>query len=37
MNNEVIGEFKKENYIPKVYEKIKNRGYDLLDDIFKKK
>ncbi len=37
MNNEVIGEFKKENYLPKVYEKIKNRGYDMLDTIFKKK
>ena len=37
MNNEVIGEFKKENYVPKVYEKIKNRGYDMLDKIFKKK
>ncbi len=37
MNNEVIGEFKLEKYVPKVYEKIKNRGYDLLDNMFKKK
>ena len=37
MNNEVIGEFKLEKYIPKVYEKIKNRGYNMLDNIFKKK
>lgn len=37
MNNEVIGEFKIEKYIPKVYEKIKNRGIDLLDNMFKKK
>ena len=37
MNNEVIGEFKLEKYIPKVYEKIKNRGYNLLDNMFKKK
>ena len=34
-NNEVVGEFKLHNYIPKVYEKIKNKGFDLLDDIFK--
>ena len=34
-NNEVMGEFKKENYIPKVYEKIKARGNDDLKDIFK--
>ena len=33
-NNEVIGEFKLHNYTPKVYEKIKNRGYDELDAIF---
>ena len=37
LNNEVIGEFKIEKGIPKVYEKIKNRGYDLLDNMFKKK
>ena len=37
MNNEVVGEFKLEKYVPKVYEKIKNRGYDLLDNMFKKK
>ena len=37
LNNEVIGEFKQNNYIPKVYEIIKNRGYNELDDIFKKK
>ena len=37
MNNEVIGEFKLEKYLPKVYEKIKNRGYDMLDSMFKKK
>jgi len=35
-SNEVVGEFKKHNYIPKVYEKIKSRGYDL-GDLFKKK
>ena len=34
-NKEVTGEFKKENYIPKVYEKIKARGNDDLKDIFK--
>ena len=34
-NNEVIGEFKVNNYVPKVYEKIKNKGFDLLDNIFK--
>ena len=37
MNNEVVGEFKLEKYTPKVYEKIKNRGYSMLDSIFKKK
>ena len=33
-NNEVIGEFKLHNYTPIVYEKIKNKGFDLLDSIF---
>ncbi len=37
LGNEVIGEFKRNNYVPKVYEKIKSRGYDMLDDIFKNK
>ena len=37
LNNEVIGEFNINNTYPLVYEKIKNRGYDLLDNIFKKK
>lgn len=35
LNNEVIGEFKLHNYKPIVYEKIKNRGFDELDYIFK--
>ncbi len=35
LNNEVIGEFKIHNYVPKVYEKIKNKGFDELDSIFK--
>ena len=34
LNNEVIGEFKLHNYKPKVYEKIKSRGFDELDSIF---
>lgn len=34
-NNEVIGEFKLHDYKPIVYEKIKNRGFDELDEIFK--
>ena len=36
-NNEVIGEFKLHDYQPIVYEKIKNKGFDLLDSIFKAK
>ena len=36
-NNEVIGEFKLHKYKPLVYEKIKNRGYDELDYLFKNK
>ena len=36
-NNEVIGEFEKSNKIPKVYDKIKSRGIDELDEMFKKK
>ena len=35
LGNEVIGEFKLHDYIPKVYEKIKNKGFDELDSIFK--
>ena len=35
LSNEVIGEFKLHNYKPMVYEKIKNKGYDELDSIFK--
>ena len=34
-NNEVVGEFKIHNYKPIVYEKIKNKGFDELDDMFK--
>ncbi len=34
-NNEVIGEFKLHNYKPIVYEKIKSKGFDELDSIFK--
>ncbi len=37
LNNEVVGEFKVNKTIPKVYQKIKSRGYDDLDDIFKNK
>jgi len=36
LNNEVIGEFKLHNYLPIVYEKIKNKGFDELNEIFKK-
>ncbi len=36
-NNEVIGEFMLYKYTPEVYKKIKSRGFDLLDNIFKKK
>ena len=35
-NNEVIGEFMINDYVPMVYQKIKNRGYDL-DELFIKK
>lgn len=35
-NNEVIGEFKLHKYLPKVYKKIKSRGFDELDNILKK-
>ena len=34
-NNEVIGEFKLHNYLPLVYSKIKSKGFDELDTIFK--
>ena len=33
-NNEVDGEFKMYNYLPKAYKKIKALGIDLVDDIF---
>lgn len=33
-NKEVDGEFVLYNYVPKVYEKIKRRGIDVVDDIF---
>lgn len=33
-NGEVIGEFKKANYVPKVYNKLKSRGITDLKDIF---
>ena len=33
-NGEVIGEFKQNNYIPKVYNKLKSRGINDLKDIF---
>ena len=36
-NNEVIGEFKINNYKPLVYEKIKSRGITELDYLFNKK
>lgn len=36
LNSEVIGEFRLDNYIPMVYQKIKNRGYDELDFLFQK-
>ena len=35
-NKNVLGDFVLYNYIPKVYDKIKKRGIDDLDDIFKK-
>jgi pilus assembly protein CpaF len=34
LSNEVIGEFKLHNYRPLVYEKIKNKGFTELDQIF---
>ena len=36
-SNEVVGEFKKINYIPKVYNKIKSRGFEEIDYLFKKR
>jgi len=33
-NGEVVGEFLMHDYVPKVYEKIKARGIDEIDDIF---
>ncbi len=33
-NGEVVGEFLMHNYVPKVYEKIKARGINEIDDIF---
>ena len=36
-NNEVIGEFCQNDYVPKTYEIISSRGYHELDNIFKKK
>ena len=36
-NNEVIGEFMKSKKIPLIYKKIKSRGFDELDIVFKKK
>ena len=35
-NKNVLGDFVLYNYVPKVYDKIKKRGIDDLDDIFKK-
>ena len=35
-NNEVIGEFKLHNYMPQVYAKIKSKGLDEIDTVFKK-
>ena len=35
--NEVIGEFKLHNYLPIVYSKIKSKGLDEIDSVFKKK
>ena len=35
--NEVIGEFMKSKKIPLIYKKIKSRGFDELDSVFKKK
>ena len=37
VNNEVIGEFMKSKRIPLIYKKIKSRGFDELDIVFKKK
>ena len=37
VNNEVIGEFMKSKKIPLIYKKIKSRGFDELDIVFKKK
>ncbi len=34
LNNEVIGEFKKVSTRPKVYQKIKSRGIDVIDELF---
>lgn len=34
-NNEVNGEFILYNYLPKVYDKMRQKGIDLVDDIFK--
>lgn len=36
LNGEVDGEFDQEKYVPKVYEKIKSRGIETLDYLFKK-
>ena len=36
-NNNVLGDFILHDYIPNVYEKIKKRGINDLDDMFKKK
>ena len=33
-NNEVNGEFILYNYLPKVYDKMKQKGIKLVDDIF---
>ena len=33
-NGEVNGEFGLANYVPKVYQKIKNKGIDSIDDLF---
>lgn len=33
-NEEVVGEFVLNNYMPQVYKKIKSRGYDTISDIF---
>lgn len=36
-NGEVVGEFFKHDYMPQVYDKMKSRGIDSLEDIFVKK